>query len=317
MKKILSGILSLILAAVLLSLCAAACAEEDYIGNMQVVNCNEWVSLRQLPDADSPRLVKVSLGAIVSNCRYDSDAWVYCEFDGYAGYIMAEYLEPSDGTVTFNAMMVTRSPEGAPFYAIIDGTGTIGTIPPDTVVRDCHMMDNGRVSVQWGDHSGFIESTHAEVYNEMLHYPSKFTMLCNLYAGAYEGPALDLRIDYAVSFPLSQYEYTELTYDLSGYEDPLFPKLNYVLYSDKPLCKIHLYSLELMNWNDETGEAEFQFTLEDMQDELKPDQPISVTAVMFGMTPNLAVGYEDPQGRYHFAFVEISGMDGALLLREF
>ena len=35
------------------------------------------------------------------------------------------------------------------------------------------------------------------------------------------------------------------------------------------------------------------------------------------MTPNLAVGYEDPNGMYHFAFIEMSGEDGSLYLREF
>ena len=142
MKKI--QVLSLILAAaLLLCTCVAACAEDD--GNMQVVNCNEWVSLRERPSSSSPRLVKVSLGSIVSNCRYDGDNWVYCEFDGYAGYIMAEYLEPSDGSLTFNAMMVTTTPEGAPFYPTIDSTEAIDTILPNTVVRNCHMMDNGRM----------------------------------------------------------------------------------------------------------------------------------------------------------------------------
>jgi len=146
MKKILSDILSLFLAAGLLCGCISAFAEEgDYIGNMQVINCNEWVSLRERPSASSPRLVKVSLGSIVSNCRYDGDQWVYCEFDGYAGYIMAQYLEPSDGALTFNAMMVTTTPEGAPFYPTIDSTEPIDTIWPNTVVRNCHMMDNGRV----------------------------------------------------------------------------------------------------------------------------------------------------------------------------
>ena len=319
MKKILSGILSLFLAAgLLVSGCLSAFAEEgDYIGNMQVVNCNEWVSLREQPSASSPRLVKVSLGSIVSNCRYDGDEWVYCEFDGYAGYIMAQYLEPSDGALTFNAMMVTTTPEGAPFYPTIDSTEPIDTVWPNTVVRNCHMMDNGRVYVEWGDRCGFIQSERAEVYNEMLHYPHKFVMRSNLYSGAYEGPDPVLQIDYAESFPLWQYDYTTLTYDLTYYAEPDYPRLNYVLHSEDVLGKIHLYSIELMVWDEDTGEAEFEFTLEDMQYELKPGHAITATAVMFGMTPNLAVGYEDPNGMYHFAFIEMSGEDGSLYLREF
>ena len=58
----------------LLLLCIAftmlpALADAEYIGNMEVVNCNEWVSLRESPSTSAKRLVKVSLGAIVSNCE--------------------------------------------------------------------------------------------------------------------------------------------------------------------------------------------------------------------------------------------------------
>ena len=318
MKKILSDILSLCLAAALLCGCITTCAEQDgYVGNMAVVNCNEWVSLREQPSVSSPRLIKVSLGSIVSNCRYAGDEWVYCEFDGYAGYIMAQYLESSDGSLTFNAMMITRAPEGAPIYATIDSTEAYETILPDTVVRDCHMMDNGRVYVQWGDRCGFIESTHAEVFNQMLHYPHKFTMLYNLYGGGYEGPAPILKIDYAESFPLSQYDYTELSYDIREYESPEEPVLNFVLHSEETLQKIHLYSLEQMNWDEETGETEYELTLDDMQYTLEPGHPISVTGIMYGDMPNLAVGYEDPMGMYHFFFIDISGEDGSLYLKEF
>ena len=97
-----------------------ALADNEYIGNMEVVNCNEWVSLRQEPSTSAKRLVKVSLGAIVSNCEQLSDAWVYAEYDGYAGYIQARYLEPSDNRLTFNAMLITIAGEGAPFYATMD-----------------------------------------------------------------------------------------------------------------------------------------------------------------------------------------------------
>ena len=38
---------------------------------------------------------------------------------------------------------------------------------------------------------------------------------------------------------------------------------------------------------------------------------------MYGDMPNLAVGYEDETGAYHFAFIEISGEDGSILLSEF
>jgi hypothetical protein len=45
-----------------------------------------------------------------------------------------------------------------------------------------------------------------------------------------------------------------------------------------------------------------------------PEHPLSVGAVIWGDMPNLAVGYADESGAYHFAFVEISGEDGSLIL---
>ena len=42
-----------------------------------------------------------------------------------------------------------------------------------------------------------------------------------------------------------------------------------------------------------------------------------MTAVMYGDMPNLAAGYEDGTGANNFAFIEISGEDGSILLNEF
>ena len=54
-----------------------------------------------------------------------------------------------------------------------------------------------------------------------------------------------------------------------------------------------------------------------IQYQVDPEHPLSVTAVMYGDMPNLAVGYEDWTGAYHFVFVEISGEDGSIYLNEF
>ena len=118
------------LAALLMLLCMLAVSvhavADDYIGDMEVINCNEWVSLRETPNASSKRLVKVSLGAIVSNCELIDDEWIYAEYDGYSGYILAEYLTPAENRLTFNAMMVTMM-DGAPFYATIDAEEPVDT----------------------------------------------------------------------------------------------------------------------------------------------------------------------------------------------
>ena len=291
-------------------------ADSEYIGNMEVVNCSEWVSLREEPSTRSERLVKVSLGAIVSNCQQVNDAWIYAEYDGYSGYILTEYLEPSDGRVTFCAMMVTIL-DGAPFYATIDSTEPIDCIPANTIVRNCHVMDGDRVYVEWGSRCGFISLLHAEVYNEMLHFPQQITLHSNLYS-AYEGQPLTLKIAYGSEFPILDYDYS--VYEFGEYmeadaED--LPKVQFVLYADETVSHVHLFSIAMRSWDDMTGEVIYDATLENIQYQVDPEHPLSVGAVIWGDMPNLAVGYADKTGAYHFAFIEISGEDGSLILREF
>jgi len=308
----------MILLLCLLLAALPALADNEYYGNMEVVNCNEWVSLREKPSTSAKRLVKVSLGAIVSNCQQVSDEWIYAEYDGYSGYILAEYLQPSDGRLTFNAMMITIA-DGAPFYATIDSEDPIAFIPSSTIVRNCHIMENDRIYVEWGSRCGFISLLHAEVYNEMLHFPRQMTLHYNynIFSEEYEAQGLDLKVAYREDFDLSAYEYTEFDYTEFEQVDEDIPKVRFVLYADSPVKQVHLFSVLIQCIDDETGVEAMDVILENIQYEMAPEHPLAVTAVMYGDMPNLAVGYEDGTGAYHFAFIEISGEDGSILLSEF
>ena len=308
------------IAALFLLLCMLTAAlpalADDYIGDMEVINCSEWVSLRETPTTSSKRLVKVSLGSIVSNCEQFDDEWIYAEFDGYSGYILADYLLPAENRLTFNAMMVTMM-DGAPFYATMDAEEPIDIIPADTIVRNCCIMDNNRIYVEWGERCGFISLFHAEVYNEMMHFPQRITLNSNLYS-VYEGQPLSLKIAYGNEFPILGYDYSVFEYDEymeADAED--LPKVHFILYSDETVNHVHLFSISMRSWDDMTGEVICDATLEHIQYQVDPEHPLSVGAVIWGDTPNLAVGYADENGAYHFAFVEISGEDGRLILREF
>ena len=84
MKRMLLALLVLALSAPF-----GALAE----GMMQVVNCQDWVSLRSAPDSGSERLAQVPLGALVTGeYDYDSD-FSHCSYGGVSGYILNEYLE--------------------------------------------------------------------------------------------------------------------------------------------------------------------------------------------------------------------------------
>lgn len=64
----------------------------DISGPMEVVNCNEWVSLREKASASSARVARVPLGTLVTDCLQVSDTFVYCSYLGVWGYIQKAYL---------------------------------------------------------------------------------------------------------------------------------------------------------------------------------------------------------------------------------
>ena len=59
---------------------------------MQVVNCNEYVSLRKTASSSSTVLAKVPLGEVVEGCVQVNDKYVSCEYNGQYGYILIQYL---------------------------------------------------------------------------------------------------------------------------------------------------------------------------------------------------------------------------------
>jgi hypothetical protein len=135
---------------------------------------------------------------------------------------------------------------------------------------------------------------------------------CNLFSGNGSNQLPSLKADYAEGFYLMDYAYNEFVMADTG-----IPRAEFVLYSDAPVNNVHLFSLSLRSMDSDTGEAVFDATLEHIQHQVDPAHPLSVIAVIYGTMPNLAVGYQDESGEYHFAFVEISGMDGSVILQEF
>ena len=89
MKRLFAGMI-----AIVMLLCSFALAEKDtYIGDMVVVNCSEWVSLRAEADTASERLAQVPLGAVVQDCADTGSGFIFGSYNGEFGYILSEYLE--------------------------------------------------------------------------------------------------------------------------------------------------------------------------------------------------------------------------------
>ena len=67
-------------------------ADSSYIGTAYITNCLSYASLRQYPDTRATRIMKVPLGAYVTNVTIVDDRFAYCEYGGYAGYILLDNL---------------------------------------------------------------------------------------------------------------------------------------------------------------------------------------------------------------------------------
>lgn len=87
----------------------------SYCG-MYVVNCEEWISLRESPDTDSARLAKIPLGTYLEVYSFDSQ-WGYCDYGDAAGFVLLEYL-------SYDPPYVAGEPENSASYD--DSAGSLG-----------------------------------------------------------------------------------------------------------------------------------------------------------------------------------------------
>ena len=150
--------------AMLLAMCllmgTAAFAQDGYIGCMKVVKCQEWVSLREAPDAASACLVEVPLGKLVENCREESKAFHYAEYNGMSGYIMAQYLEAIPDEQTYLGERVTAD-LGAwvPMYAdTTEGAVIVQWLPPQETVEDARISLEGFICGTCRGMKGYVRS---------------------------------------------------------------------------------------------------------------------------------------------------------------
>ena len=92
---------------------------EAFPGNQMVVNCSEWVSMRESPDSSSKQLTRVPLGAIVTSCVAYMGSFVYCEYKGYKGYISTTYLKNANYSASKQDQSVVEKNAGK--YPPING----------------------------------------------------------------------------------------------------------------------------------------------------------------------------------------------------
>ena len=93
--KIARKVLALALMVMLLaSIAAPAFARGRGLGTKYVVNCDEWVTLREYPSTQAYAVTRVWRGEKVTAYAYNGE-FTECEYNGLHGYILSYYLSSS------------------------------------------------------------------------------------------------------------------------------------------------------------------------------------------------------------------------------
>ena len=92
MKKFIA--LMMIVATLLTALTATAFAKGSYLGTMTVVNCKNWVTLRETASTKADTVTRIPKGGNVDAYSYNS-RFAECYYNGKHGYVLLDYL--SDG----------------------------------------------------------------------------------------------------------------------------------------------------------------------------------------------------------------------------
>lgn len=283
----------LVLICLLLSTLPALAAKE-IDDEMMVVNCEEWVSLREKPKQNAKRVLKVSLGAVVYNCEAHSKEWVYAEYDGHAGYILSKYLESCRDRL-FSAMVVSGCPDGAGLYMPIDAETTDVIVPNGALVRSCSVVSDGQVYVEYAGQCGFVDAACLHPYNAFgtqWNYPSPM-----LFTTDFTSPQDDHK-------PRVRVEWANAAQDA-------------LLFSPrKNVTDFQVLSLSYVDM-DAYGYMTLEAEVIHMQEELTAETPAVVEMTFNGSLPEYAISYTDESGDTRFFTVMISGKDGSLILQEF
>ena len=165
MKKLLCATLCLLMALSVLPALADSVSEV-----MQVVNCNEYVSLRKTPDTSADRLAKVHLGEFVTNCAEASNGFVYCTWDGKTGYILAKYLKTTPWSTSNEKIipnqMVCNCSEYVSLRQYPDTNSTrLQKVPLNAIVTGCIRYNDQFVWCTYKKDSGYILAKYLKKAN--------------------------------------------------------------------------------------------------------------------------------------------------------
>ena len=119
--------------------------DEAYLGNMQIVNCKSYASLRSYPDTKAQLVARVPLGSIVTNVFYEDDRFSYCLYGDLEGFILNDNLEWVSGGANADYLgtcVIVNCASYASLRELPDtGSRRLARVPLGATVTDCYIVD--------------------------------------------------------------------------------------------------------------------------------------------------------------------------------
>ena len=119
--------------------------DEAYLGNMQIVNCKSYASLRSYPDTKAQLVARVPLGSIVTNVFYEDDRFSYCLYGDLEGFILNDNLEWVSGGANADYLgtcVIVNCASYASLRELPDtGSKRLARVPLGATVTDCYIVD--------------------------------------------------------------------------------------------------------------------------------------------------------------------------------
>lgn len=141
----------------------------DEIGDMKVVNCTDWVSLRSGPSTSYKRIAQVPAGTVVNGCYPDENGFIWCNFGGLYGYISSDYLAvygqnytPGyDESAKLGSMVVVNCDDWVSLRSEPSSSSTqIAKVPLGGLVIKCYQAENGYIWGSFNGQTGYISADY-------------------------------------------------------------------------------------------------------------------------------------------------------------
>ena len=134
--------------------------DEAYLGNMQIVNCKSYASLRAYPDTRGELIARVPLGSIVTNVFYEDERFCYCVFGDQEGFILTDNLEWVSGGANADYLgdcVIVNCASYASLRELPDTSSRrLARVPLGATVYDCYIVDDRFACCTYDGIEGYI-----------------------------------------------------------------------------------------------------------------------------------------------------------------